>query len=62
MWRSQAAKGWFDCGTHCTTTQNLSGGVFVGGGFLVLLLVLSTLVTALIGLVRTRVTPQSTKD
>ena len=27
--RNDAAKGWFDCGVHCTTTQNVAGGHLV---------------------------------
>ena len=52
--RNDAAKGWFDCGVHCTTTQNVAGGILFYGGLLLALLLIALLFAALIWLLRRR--------
>ena len=48
METSDAAKGWFDCGLHCTTTQRVSGGILIGGGLLLVLLLVSLVIAMLV--------------
>ncbi len=52
MDQSDAAKGWFDCGVHCTTTQRVTGGILMGGGLLIAILVVALLASVLISLSR----------
>ena len=51
MSRNDAARGWFDC-RDCSTTQNVAGGIFVGGGLLLAILVVALFIAAATGLLR----------
>ncbi len=50
--RNDGAKGFIDCGVHCSTTQNIVGGIFWWGGILVAILLVSAIIAGLIRVLR----------
>ena len=46
--RNDEAKGFFDCGTHCSRDQNVAGLIFFWGGALLVLLLVLVVVSALV--------------